>query len=177
MRFMGLRQLGIGLTRALRCKSNASVPVLMQWRVNANLEYRTRLFLTVVLFSLTYLLFSVSPVIDICDSLYSTLLSESILHSHSTHLNAYRFAEPIAVLKTSAPPIDDPQNPYSYELGNVNGNIVYRYPNGSSILSVPFVALMNAIGITAATPDREYNRVGEVTIQKTLGKVCTGRCC
>ncbi len=168
MRFMGLRQLGIGLTRALRCKSNASVPVLMQWRVNANLEYRTRLFLTVVLFSLTYLIFSVSPIIDNSDSKYSILVSESILHNGTSHLNEYRFPAPIAELKTSTPPTVDPANPLTYELGKVNGNIVYCFPNGSSLLSLPFVAILNALSVHAASRDGVYNTTGEVVIEKTL---------
>jgi len=123
---------------------------------------------TIALFVSTYLVFCISPIVNTSDSMYSMVLSESILDSHTTHLNEYQFPEPIAQLRTSAPPIYDPRNPHSYQLGNVNGNVVYCYPNGSSILSVPFVALMNALAISAVTPDRKYNKSGELIIQKTL---------
>ncbi len=124
--------------------------------------------MTLALFSCTYFLYSISPIIDLCDSTYSMVVSESLLHHHSTHLNDYEFPETIAVLQNSTPPIDDPKKLQSYQLAKVNGNIVYCYPHGSAILSLPFVALMNAMGVSAATPDGKYDKAGELTIQKTL---------
>ncbi len=129
---------------------------------------RTVAFMTVALFAFTYLIFSISPVIDSSDSAYSMLVTESVLHHHSSHLNSYQFPAPIAELKTSTPPTTDPANPLTYQLGRVNSNIVYCFPNGSSILSLPFVAILNALSIHAARSDGRYDKVGEVTIEKTL---------
>ena len=100
--------------------------------------------------------------------MYSMLLSESILQSGSTHLNQFRFPDPVVELKTSTPPIDDPRNPRNYQIAKVRGNIVYCYPNGSSILSVPFVALMNGLGISPARPDGTFSMTGELAIQRAL---------
>ncbi len=120
------------------------------------------------IFALTFILFSFAPVVDNADSRYSMALSESLLHSHTSHLNGISFPAPIATLTSSAPPIDDPGYPDTYQLGKVNGNVVYLYPGGSSILSIPFVGLMNALGISATTPDHRYNVGGEILIQKVL---------
>jgi hypothetical protein len=129
---------------------------------------RTRILLTVALFSFTYLVFSISPVIDSSDSAYSILVSESILHHHTSHLNSYHFPASVAELRTSTPPTTDPANPLTYELGKVNGNIVYCFPNGSSVLSLPFVATLNALSFSAATSEGSYDKVGEVMIEKML---------
>jgi hypothetical protein len=128
---------------------------------------RVTFLATVALFALTYLVFCISPIVDTSDSLYSLALSESILHKHITHLNQYYFPEDIPVLQVSTPPMDDPSHPHSYQLGNLNGKIVYVYPNGSSILSIPFVAFMNAVGKTVFVEHR-YSRSNELTIQKLL---------
>jgi hypothetical protein len=128
---------------------------------------RVAFLATVALFALTYLVFCISPIVDTSDSMYSLALSESILHEHSTHLNQYYFPEDIPVLQVSTPPMDDPSYPHTYQLGNLNGNIVYVYPNGSSILSIPFVAFMNAVGTTVFV-DHRYSRSNELTIQKML---------
>ena len=117
---------------------------------------------------MTFILFSVAPVIDSSDSRYSMVLSESILTDHTSHLNWFQFPGPIEELRASTPPIDSPNFPETYQVGRVNGNVVYRYPNGSSILSLPYVAFMKMVGISAVTKDRKYDKRGEVIIQKTL---------
>src|SRR5208283_2132764 len=109
---------------------------------------RALFFLTLGLFFATFLVFCFSPITNTSDSMYSMVLSESIYRQRSTYLDGYRFPESVPELQTSAPPIDDPQNPRDYQIGKLNGHIVYRYPNGSSILSVPFVAFFDAIGIS-----------------------------
>jgi hypothetical protein len=71
------------------------------------------------------------------------LLSESILYHRWRHLNSFRFPGPIDERANSTPPTIDPQNPATYQLAKVNGNIVYCFPNGSSVLSIPLVAMSN----------------------------------
>ncbi len=132
-----------------------------------NHDGRTAFFITVGLFLSSLLVFCVSPVINTSDSMYSMVLSESILHRHSTHLDWVHFPAPIAELKNSTPPTFNPK--YStYPLGNVNGHIVYCFPNGSSLLSVPFVAIMNGFGANAIRRDGSCSLGGEVVIQKML---------
>ena len=46
-----------------------------------------------------------------------------------------------------------------YQLELVNGRLYYHLPPGTSILSIPFVAVMNAFGVSAANPDRTHNQL------------------
>lgn len=124
------------------------------------------------LFVVTGLVFILSPVFALSDSNYSMLLSESIIRNHTTHLNAYKFPAPIREDALCAPPMEPiPIKSQTFQLDRVNGNVVYCYPHGTSILSIPFVALMGAIGVNPATADGEYNRVGEGLIQRLLASL------
>ncbi|HYL59809.1 MAG TPA: hypothetical protein VEU51_13140 [Candidatus Acidoferrales bacterium] len=123
----------------------------------------------VLIFVLTLLVFLISPVWGLSDACFSMLVSESIIHRHSTYLNAYRFPAPIresVPCVSPAPPV--PRDFVTYQLDRVNGNVVYCYPNGSSILSIPFVAVMNLLGVYPYAPDGVYNHAGEAVIQRML---------
>ncbi len=58
-----------------------------------------------------------------------------------------------------------------YQLELVNGHILYHLPPGSSVLSVPFVGLMKAFGISPTNPDGTYNLPGEAKIEYVLAAV------
>ena len=124
------------------------------------------------LFALTSLVFLSSPVWVLSDSNYSMLLSDSIIRHHSTHLNSYHF--PSAIHQSApciSPSPSDEIDPDSYQLDQISGNIVYCYPNATSILSVPFVALMEAFSLSPVTPDnRPYTR-GEALLQRLLASL------
>src|SRR2546423_15661710 len=49
-----------------------------------------------------------------------------------------------------------------------DGHIYYFFPPGSSLLSLPYVALLNACGVSAANADGTYNQRGETIIQASL---------
>lgn len=122
-----------------------------------------------LIFVLTLLVFLISPMFGLSDATYSMLVSESIIYQHSTYLNAYRFPGPIE----ESAPCTDPKPPLprgfvTYQLDRVNGNVVYCYPTGSAVLSVPFVAAMNLFGVYPYDPDGEYNLAGEAMIQRML---------
>jgi len=95
--------------------------------------------------------------------MYSIAVSESILKNHTPALN-----------QVSIPGLDiatlSSRDYYggNYRLSRINGKVLYSYPHGSSILSLPFVALMNAAGISAIRSDGSYDFRGELLIQKTL---------
>src|SRR5205085_3150431 len=57
---------------------------------------------------------------------------------------------------------------YPYQLEVAQGKLIYGYPVGSSVLSIPFVAVMNAIGVSAQTLEGAYDEDGEDYIQATL---------
>src|SRR5947209_1134163 len=91
------------------------------------------------------------------------LLSESLIHRHSFALDSY------------ALPRDEPvwfgdyfKYGNIYQLEVVNGHIYYYFPPGSSLLSIPFVAVMNSFGISATSADGAYNLRGEATIEAII---------
>jgi hypothetical protein len=118
----------------------------------------------VALFLLSCIVFFISPVNRAeSDPMYSIAVSESILKNHTPALN-----------QVSIPGLDiatlSSRDYYggNYRLSRINGKVLYSYPHGSSILSLPFVALMNAAGISAIRSDGSYDFRGELLIQKTL---------
>ena len=94
------------------------------------------------------------------DSEYSFLVSESILHHHTASLNGYTIPglDPDSL---PAHPNLLTLRPF-YQLVRINGKILYSYPPGTPMLSLPFVAALNLLGLRAAdgagvfSPDREF---------------------
>lgn len=124
------------------------------------------------LFVVSNLVFMTSPVWVLADSNYSMLLSESIIRNHSTHLNTYRFPATIREdARCVPPPPPVPLDAQTFQLDRVNGNVVYCYPHGTSILSIPFVALMGMLGVSPSTADGQYNRAGEAVTQRLLASL------
>jgi hypothetical protein len=125
--------------------------------------------LAAALFVFSLAVFLVSPLVDTADSTYSMVLSESILHHHSTNLNWFRAPGPVDTAATSAPPLVSSTD--TYQLGWLRGRLVYRFPNGSSILSLPFVEIANLAGLSAANPDGSYHKRDEFVIQRVLASL------
>lgn len=48
----------------------------------------------------------------------------------------------------------------------VNGHLYYNYPVGSSILSIPFVPVLNAFGLSPVRADGGYDPDGELAMQR-----------
>ena len=121
------------------------------------------------LFMVTFAVFWISPILNVADSQYSMLLSESILSRHTVFLDGYRFPPDVAITTRDAPPMTPAlASGYSYQLGIVHGHVMYLYPHGSSLLSLPFVAIANLFGIHTADAHNSYSRRGAGIIQKTL---------
>jgi hypothetical protein len=127
---------------------------------------KTEIISAGLIFVACFLIFWLSPVHQVTDSSYSMLLSESLLHHGSFELDNY------------AIPHGDPvwipfyfRNGDIYQLELVNGRLYYHLPPGTSILSIPFVAVMNTFGISAANPDRTHNPAGEERIEIILAAI------
>lgn len=116
----------------------------------------------VVIFVITCSIFLVSRVRQIADSKYSMLVSESLLHHGSFALDHYVIPglDPAGQIAPGFGGI--------YQLAWIDGRLYYYFPPGSSVLSVPYVAVMNAFGISAANADGTYNPRGERRIQASL---------
>lgn len=108
-------------------------------------------------------IFLISRVHQLADSNYSMLLSESLIHHRSFTLDRYN----IPRLRLTQQ-LFHVSNGSIYQLELVDNRIYYFWPPGTSVLSVPFVALMNTSGVSATNADGSYNPDGEVIIQARL---------
>jgi len=111
-------------------------------------------------FTIALVVFLASPVRPLMDSNFSMLLSQSLLDHHSFTLDAYALPRYPPMQRRSRVTVGG-----LYQLEYVNGRIYYLYPPGPSLLSLPFVVLFNAAGVSAANPDGSPNERGELVIQ------------
>jgi hypothetical protein len=116
-----------------------------------------------IIFAVTLSIFLFSRIRQVTDSSYSMLVSQSLIEHGSFQLDAY------------ALPRHEPQwrgyyysNGPIYQLEIARGHIYYHLPPGSSVLSVPFVAALNLIGVSAAKADGTYDPQGELKIEAGL---------
>lgn len=120
-------------------------------------------FLVVAIFLFTFFIFLMAPVGQVIDSKYSMLVTQCLINHGSLKLDSCK----ISKLK----PYEIPgisHAGYPYQIEEVGNSLYYYYPPGSSLLSVPFVAVMNLIGVGVANQDGSYNLSGEVLIQRHL---------
>lgn len=115
------------------------------------------------LFVATSATFMASPNRQVADSRYSLLVSESLLHHGTFALDRYTFPEV------------DARSPMgwggNYQLERIGGHLYYMFPPGSSLLSLPYVAAMNALGVSAARADGTYDARGEKLMQASLAPI------
>jgi hypothetical protein len=90
--------------------------------------------------------FAKSPVRYVSDSRYSLLMDQAILEHGSPNLMAYKLPD------------------HLWTIGFVNGQLLYLYPWGGPLLSLPIVAALGAGGIKVA-PDGIYSVRQEVKMQ------------
>lgn len=101
---------------------------------------------------------------SVSDSRYMVLLSETLLRDKTFALDAH-----------VKPPLDPAEFPgprhdgeLPYQLARINGRIVYSYPNGTAVLSLPVVWLCNLSGRSVIGPDGRYRPEVEWRIQKII---------
>jgi len=124
-----------------------------------------RLQLIVFLFSLA--VFIAAPVVEVSDSRYTALLSECLLYHRSAELDEY-YKVPVPWVTGDTA---NPKDANEYQLVKARGHVTYFFPHGSSILSIPLVAGINAAGVSAATPDGRLSLEGEIRIERAVAAV------
>lgn len=120
-------------------------------------------WIAAAIFCFTLLVSAFSQIHQVTDSNYSMLVSQSLIEHGSFKLDAYaipRLGPKDRGYYTS--------NGAIYQLELVNNHLYYHLPPGSSVLSVPYVALMKLFGIKATNPDGTYNVRGEIKIEVSL---------
>jgi hypothetical protein len=121
------------------------------------------------LFLLTSLIFLAYPLAHLADSKYSTLTSDSLIHRRSFTLDAYKIPD-LAPAQT----FNSASNTTVYQIEFSGGHFYHMFPPGSSVLSVPYVALLSLLHITPSNPDGSYNNRSERIIQTSLASLLMG---
>ncbi len=124
-----------------------------------------RFQILVFLFSLA--MFLGAPVVQVSDSRYTALLSECMLHHRSPFLDEY-YKVPVPWLTGDA---GEPADASEYQLVKARGHVTYFFGHGSSMLSMPIVAIMNVAGVSAATPDGRLDLSGEIRIERAIASI------
>lgn len=119
--------------------------------------------LGIAIFAFTLFVFMISHVHQVADSSYSMMLSQGLLQHRSFAFDGY------------ALPRYEPtwhgyyfKNGPIYQLEVADGHVYYHFPPGTSILSAPFVAVLNRFGVSAVNADGTYNPRGEAMIEAGL---------
>lgn len=123
-------------------------------------------FIGGTIFVAMLLIFWLSPVHQVSDSRYSMLLSQCLLYHRSFALDHYNLPRLEPFQRE-----DYVMNGDIYQLEVVGSHLYYFFPPGSSILSAPYVAAANALGLNAAFPDGSYNHLGEMQIEAGLAAI------
>jgi hypothetical protein len=122
---------------------------------------------SILLFLIALAIFLISPVVQVSDSRYSALLSECLMYHHTPALDVYSVPKPRNPGWGAGP-----QDVNAYELAyGRGGSVTYFFPHGSSILSIPLVGILNALGVSAATPGGRFNLLGEILIERVVASI------
>jgi hypothetical protein len=111
-------------------------------------------------FVLSFVVFLASPVRGLSDSRYSLVVSESLLRRGTFTLDAV-FAAPAA----RSPHTGAIRSALSLQLTYAGGHVYYWYPPGTSLLSLPFVVALNALGLSVTDSQGMYAEADEDAMQ------------
>lgn len=124
---------------------------------------RDRTIAAVILVA-SFIIFRLSPMHPIADSRYQMMFSQHLLWNHSFSLDASAFRikwdRPMEAYKRGFD--------YPYQLERRGDRFYCWYPPGSTILSMPYIAVANARGISATQPNGAHNQRGDSKIQADL---------
>jgi hypothetical protein len=124
--------------------------------------------LHIILFLFSLAVFLAAPVIEVSDSRYAVMLSESFWRHGSADLDEH-YQVPAPYLSGDAYLAKDANE---YQLVKARGHVTYYFPQGTSILSVPLVAALNTTtGWSAAKPDGHLNLDGEIRIGRCVASL------
>jgi hypothetical protein len=119
-----------------------------------------------LIFVSTFLIFWFSPVHQVTDSKYSMLLSDCLISQRTFALDACN----VPILE----PMEHAQyltNGGIYQQEIVRGRVYYFFPVGSSVLSLPYVAIAKAFGVSPRNADGSFNMLGEIAIEISLAAI------
>ena len=135
----------------------------------AEAPFRDRL-LAGLLGALAFCVFLASPVRQVTDSHFTLLLSENLIRHRSFALDRH-FVRPLDPARF---PRLRPNGLPSQIREAPNGHLYLFFPAGSSLLSAPFVALMNRWSWSTLGADRRYDAAAERRMQGLLAAALMG---
>lgn len=121
-----------------------------------------RSFIPAVLPALIFIVFIASPRIRVGDSEYTILLSEQLFLHQDFALDEYFWPN----VDSSNYPEVPPGKKLPRHIQRQAGHLYYVYPHGTSLLSVPLVAIMRLFGLSTINEDGRYNPKMEKLMQK-----------
>src|SRR5882672_1160934 len=124
--------------------------VSFDYLISSLMRRRMDILSGALIFLVSFWVFRHAPIQQAGDSRYWMLLSENLLHYGDFALDRY----------------DLPES--DYQLQRIGEHRYYSFPPGTSVLSVPFVALMHLRGVSAVRPDGAYNLGGELKLDARL---------
>ena len=101
-----------------------------------------------------FAVFRMAPIQQAYDSRYSLLVADNLLRHGTLALDDYHLSP-------------------DYRLEAAGGHSYYCFPVGTSLLSLPYVALMRAAGVTAVRPDGSYDADGELALDASAAAMVT----
>jgi hypothetical protein len=118
-----------------------------------------RSLLRLSIFVFVALIYYKSPVHYLSDGSYSLLMDEAILHHSTPDLSSYHIPRGHGIaFKTSG---------YLWTADMIRGRLLYLYPWGGPLLSLPFVAILNEVGLHI-TSHENYVESNELRMQVLL---------
>jgi hypothetical protein len=130
------------------------------------MQARSFIAIISILFVVTFAVFFLSPVRQMTDSRYLLLVSQSLLEFHRFDLDGYRISR--GGVRYSQEMDEGEAHAQFHQLTVAGDHVYYNYPPGSSILSVPFVALMNAVEVYPIHRNSVYLEANESRRQALL---------
>jgi hypothetical protein len=103
--------------------------------------------------------FCICPVHYLSDGGFSLLMSEAMIHEHTPDMLSYGIARHHGAIYINGG--------YPWNIKIINGRLLYVYPWGSSLLSLPLVAIFNAARFRVA-PHHKYNGYNESRMQAII---------
>lgn len=114
-------------------------------------------------FVIPLIIYLLPPVVQISDSSYTLLLTQSIIDHASLDLSRYGIK-----LTPSINPFGSEFKYQPYHFERYGDRVYYIYPIGNSLLAIPFVKLFNLFGISAVTSAGGYDKLSEIIMQKLI---------
>jgi hypothetical protein len=129
------------------------------------MDLKTDRVVAAIILVASFAIFRTSPMHPIADSRFEMMFSQQLLYNGSFSLDA----RPLSSFLSNRPIQDFRRGfDYPYQLERRGDRFYYWFPPGSTVLSIPYVAMANGLGISATDKDGFYNPRGETRIQAGL---------